>query len=377
MKVAKFLALYPFAEASIEKTIFNKIITKHYNMKKRNTKEINSAPHPRHNHDFFGNEKAVEIIENILNTDKIPQSWLICGQKGIGKATLAYRFAKSLLIGSKTLASDKSSPAVIRIEGGSHSDLLVIEPDEDKASNEISVEQIRKISGFLRLTASETKYRIVIIDSADNMNNAAANVLLKLLEEPPAKSIFLLISHCPGRLLATIKSRCRNLNLNELSDFHASNILQTTIPDITPQENDKLTYLSGGSPGVAIELYYNNGIAIYEKITAVLTTIPHISNVKVQELADIVNKQGDKIAWQMMTYLFDTILMRIIKASASKNANKLLNNTEKEIFTKLLHIKTIEDCLNLREKANSLIADTSRIHLDKRAVITSIFREFV
>jgi hypothetical protein len=79
----------------------------------------------------------------------------------------------------------------------------------------------------------------------------------------------------------------------------------------------------------------------------------------------------------MMTYLFDTILMRIIKASASKNANKLLNNTEKEIFTKLLHIKTIEDCLNLREKANSLIADTSRIHLDKRAVITSIFREFV
>lgn len=346
-------------------------------MKKRNTKEINSSSHPRYNPDFFGHENAVELIENILDTGRIPQSWLICGQKGIGKSTLAYRFAKSLFSGLKTLSSDETSPAVARIVGGSHSDLLVIEPDEDKASNEISVEQIRKISGFLRLTASETKYRMVIIDSADNMNNAAANALLKLLEEPPAKSIFLLISHCPGRLLATIKSRCRNLNLNELSDFHASNILQTAISDITPQENDKLTYLSGGSPGVAIELYYNNGVAIYEKITAVLNTIPHINNIRVQELADIVNKQGDKISWQIMTYLFDTILMRIIKAAVSNSSYKILSLDEKEIYTKLLHTKTIEDCLNIREKANSLIADTSRIHLDKRAVITSIFREFV
>lgn len=346
-------------------------------MKKRNKKEINSSPHPRYNPDFYGHEKAVEIIENILNTDKIPQSWLISGQKGVGKATLAYRFAKSLLSGSKTLSTDEKSPSVIRIVSGSHSDLLVIEPDDDKASNEISVEQIRTISGFLRLTASETKYRIVIIDSADNMNNAAANALLKLLEEPPAKSIFLLISHCPGRLLATIKSRCRNLNLSELSDFHASNILQTAIPDITAQENDKLTYLAGGSAGVAIELYYNNGIAIYDKITAVLTTIPNINNVKVQELADIVTKQGDKISWQIMTYLFDTILMRIIKARISDNSFKILNLEEKEICSRLSKIKTIEDSLNIREKTNSLIADTSRIHLDKKAVITSIFREFV
>lgn len=346
-------------------------------MVKTNKKEINLSQHPRSHNEFYGHEKAAGLIEDVLKTDRVPQSWLICGSKGVGKATLAYRFAKALLSGSKILSVNENNPSAIRVVNSSHSDLLVIEPDEEKASGDIGVDQIRKIGGFLRLSASETQYRIVIIDSADNMNNAAANALLKLLEEPPAKSIFMLISHCPGKLLATIKSRCRYLNLGELSDMHASCIIQKNIPNIAPHENDMVTYLSNGSPGAAIELYDNNGIEIYAKIIAVLSGVPRVDSAKVQELADLVTKKGDKISWQIMTSLLDGVLIRIIKAFAGQVYEIKLNNDEKNIVQKLKALKSIEECLDIRERINALMSDTSRIHLDKRAVIISMFREFV
>ncbi|MDA0781273.1 MAG: DNA polymerase III subunit delta' [Rickettsiales bacterium] len=346
-------------------------------MTKANKKEINLSRHPRISNEFYGHEKAASLIEDVLKTDRIPQSWLICGSKGVGKATLAYRFAKALLSGSNSLSVSENNQSAIRVAGGSHSDLLVIEPDEEKASGDISVDRIRKIAGFLRLSASETAYRIVIIDSADNMNNAAANALLKLLEEPPAKAIFMLVSHCPGKLLATIKSRCRYLNLGELSDMHASCIIQQNIPQIAPHENDMVTYLSNGSPGVAIELYNNDGIEIYSKIINALSGLPRIDSVRVQELVDIVTKKGDKIPWQLTAYLIDGLMIRIIKALASQSYESKLNNNEKDIFAKLKASKSIEGCLDIRERINALISDTSRIHLDKKAVIISIFREFV
>ncbi len=346
-------------------------------MAKTNKKEISLIEHPRSAKEFFGHDKAVELIEGVLKTDRIPQSWLICGQRGVGKATLAYRFTKALLSGVDSFNINENNPSVLRVNNCSHSDLLVIEPDPEKASNEISVDQIRRISGFLRLSASETQYRIVIIDSADNMNNAAANALLKLLEEPPANAVFILISHCPGRLLATIKSRCRYLNLGELSDMHASCLIQQNIPQIAPHENDMVTYLSNGSPGVAIELYNNDGVDIYGKIISVLSDLPRIDNVKVQALADAVAKKGDKISWQLMSYLLDGVLMRIIKAVASSAYEAKLNNDEKNICAKLKSLKAVDDCLDIRERINQLMSDTSRIHLDKRAVITSMFREFL
>jgi DNA polymerase-3 subunit delta' len=350
---------------------------KNYNMTKTNKKDVNLAVHPRLNNEFYGHEKAAQLLESVLNTDRIPQSWLICGQKGVGKATLAYKFAKALLSGRSDLTINESEPTVLRVNNGSHSDLLVIEPNQEKASNDIGVDQIRKISDFLRLTASETKYRIVIIDSADNMNNSSANALLKLLEEPPAKSIFMLISHCPGKLLPTIKSRCRYLNLGRLGDMHASGIVQSNIPQIMPHENDMITYLSNGSPGIAIWLYENNGMEIYEKIIAVFASLPKIDNVKVAALVDSVTKKGDKISWEVVTYLLDNLLMSVIKAQAIESYKNQLNSDEKDICKKVMSIKTIDECLDIREKINQIISDTSRIHLDKRAVLISIFKEFV
>ncbi len=147
-------------------------------------------------------------------------AWLITGAPGVGKATLAYRFARRLLAGVQpgdTLAVDPASPVFRRVAVGSHADLLTVEREwDDKKSRlrgEIVVDDARAISAFLRLTPAEGGWRVVVIDGAEHMNRNAANAVLKMLEEPPPRAVLLLTCAAPGRLLPTIRSRCRRLAL--------------------------------------------------------------------------------------------------------------------------------------------------------------------
>jgi DNA polymerase-3 subunit delta' len=344
-------------------------------MKSSNKKEIiavNIAPSPKSNANLAGHAKQVAALVDILNSGKMPQSWLFSGPKGIGKATLAYRFARAILAhaGNKIneLYVSPDSPVFSKIVAGSHSDLLVIEPAGDSASGEIKVDDIRKINDFVRLTASETKYRIVIIDSADDMNTNAANALLKLLEEPPYNVIFLLVSHTPGRLLPTIKSRCRNLRMSALEAHDVADILKHTLPDLSPSEAAQLITLAGGSVGIAVDLYYNDGIKIYNAIMQIFSTLPKISSVNVQNLSSIVTKKEDSAAWKTMCFLLDSLLIRVIKGPGSAN--------EQQVAAKLFAKMPQENLLQIWEKLGALIADTDRINLDKKAVIVSIFEEF-
>jgi DNA polymerase-3 subunit delta' len=357
-----------------------------HNMKTTNKKDINSIPtipHPKSTDIFIGHEAAVATLTKIINSEKLPQSWLFSGPKGIGKATLAYRFTRALLanlganmFGEKELEVPRSHAVFSKIIAGSHSDLLVIEPDSESASKEIKVDDIRKINDFLRLTASQTKYRIVIIDSADDMNTNAANALLKLLEEPPSNALFLLISHAPGKLLPTIKSRCRNLRMSPLSPLHAASVLNYAAPDIPQNEANLLTRLSDGSAGIAAELYYNDGIAIYNAITEILLTAPRINAAKVQGLSNLVTKKDDKAAWDTMVYLLDGLLVRIIRSNVVANNDFETNNIEIQLKNKLIVEKSLEELIKTWDKFKSLVADTDRINLDKKAVIISIFEEF-
>jgi DNA polymerase-3 subunit delta' len=353
-------------------------------MKTSNKKDINIFAEPKSTDSFIGHEAVVAKLTTIINSERLPQSWLFSGQKGIGKATLAYRFARFLLADSgsnnmfgeqKDLHVPRSHPVFSKIISGSHSDLLVLEPDPEAASKEIKVDDVRKINDFLRLTASETKYRIVIIDSADDMNTNAANALLKLLEEPPLNAIFLLISHAPGRLLPTIKSRCRNLRMSSLSPLHAESVLNYAIPDIGQYEADQLLRLSGGSAGIAVDLYYNDGIKLYDAIIEILSTIPKIDAAKVQALSNLVTKKDDKAAWDTMTFLLDTLLLRIIRNSAVPKKSGTLN-VESQLIDKLIVEKQLEGLIKIWEKLKSLVVDTDRINLDKKSVIISIFGEF-
>src|SRR6201995_1016663 len=199
-------------------------------MSPRKTEAEISVPHPRETSVLFGHREAETALLNAYKSGRIPHAWLIGGAQGIGKATLAYRRARFVLThrtplaaavqGAETLAIDPNAPAARHIATGAHGSLLALE----RTANEkgvlrtvITVDETRETISFFGSTAAEEGWRVCIVDTVDELNPNAANALLKILEEPPQQSLFLLVSHAPARVLPTILSRCRKLPLRPLA----------------------------------------------------------------------------------------------------------------------------------------------------------------
>ncbi|MDE2333361.1 MAG: DNA polymerase III subunit delta' [Rhodospirillales bacterium] len=221
---------------------------------------------PRANPDLFGQEQAEATLAAAMASGRLHHAWLITGAEGIGKATLAYRFARRLLAGpasGESLALDPSHPVFHRVAAGSHADLLTVERAADEKTRrrraEIVVDDTRAVAAFLHLTAAEGGWRVVIVDGADTMNRNAANALLKVLEEPPPRSILLLLASSPGRLLPTIRSRCRRLALEPLADALVERLLHRAMPDL--EDTAGLVALAQGSIGRALTLAQGSGLA--------------------------------------------------------------------------------------------------------------------
>ncbi len=181
------------------------------------------VPHPRDTFALFGQAQAERALLHEYRSGRIAHAWLIGGPAGIGKATLAYRMARFALAHpdpkadavqrATSLAVPPDSPVARRVAGRAHPDLLVLEREPDdkgKMRTVITVDQVRRTVGFFGSTAGEGGWRVCIVDSADELKYPeGSNALLKMLEEPPPRALFLVVSHAPGRLLPTIRSRCR------------------------------------------------------------------------------------------------------------------------------------------------------------------------
>lgn len=184
---------------------------------------------PRDNAALFGHATAERALRAAFEAGRLHHAWLLTGPEGIGKATLAFRFARALLAGfpGPGLVVAAEHAVFRRVAAGAHADLLAIARSYDEKRkvlrSEILVDDVRAIAGFLALTAAEGGWRVVVVDGADHLNRNAANALLKLLEEPPPRTVLLLTAASPGRLLPTIRSRCRRLALKPLgpADFAA------------------------------------------------------------------------------------------------------------------------------------------------------------
>ncbi len=245
---------------------------------------------PRANPDFLGHGAAVAAMHAAATSGRLHHAWLIGGQRGIGKATLAYRFARWLLAGatSEDLSVDPGHPAFKRVAANTHADLLTIDRRFDekrkKMQGEIVIDTVHEVGKFLRLTPGEGGWRVVVVDGAEDMNRNAANALLKLLEEPPKRAILLLVSHAPGRLLPTIRSRCRTLNLAPLHDAEVLSLLDSHAPDLAVPDRRRIAGLAEGSIGTALTLADETGIALSTLVDEALAA--PVPAARAQAMAD-------------------------------------------------------------------------------------------
>lgn len=212
---------------------------------------------------ILGHDKAVDAFESAWKAGTLQHAWLLAGPKGVGKATFARAAATRVLAdaaGPKVdlpgLETPEEHPTARLVEARSHPDMRLLERLENiktgVLARNITVDQVRALAGLFDLTPSMSPWRAVVIDAADDMEKSAANALLKMLEEPPANCVFLLVSHAPGRLLPTIRSRCRTLAFQPLGDDVMASLLETQMSSLAAAEAKRIIAKAGGSVGRAM-----------------------------------------------------------------------------------------------------------------------------
>ena len=348
---------------------------------------------PRENPDFTGHDGAEQTLLDAFNSGRLAHAWLITGPKGIGKATLAYRFARHVLAAGDKAASQSlfggdlptdpaagmyvapDDPIFLRMASYGHADFLTIErtlnKKGDKLSTEIVVEDVRTIGGFLSLTPAEGGWRVVVIDCADEMNRNSANAVLKVLEEPPKKALILLVSHAPGRLLPTIRSRCRKLALKPLPDATVMSLLHKSYPDLATNDAQELARLAEGSIGRALELQQQGGLNLYRELMSILGSLPDLDLGAVHAFAGKVSRAGDDQGFHTFGDLLRAWLGRLI-LSVSKGNGAGGGDAEDLLFSRLGALSSLDRWLEVWDKSNHLLARTDAINLDRRQVAINI-----
>lgn len=295
--------------------------------------QIDGAPHPRETLQLFGQDAAQQGFLEVFNAGRLHHGWLLTGPRGIGKATLAWQISRFLIATPKeddaglfgappkptSLAIDLEHPVARRIQAGSEPGLVTINrPYDEKTKKfkaQITVDEVRRLKNFFALSAADGGHRVVIVDAADDMNTSAANALLKLLEEPPADTTLLLISHQPSRLLPTIRSRCRELRLAPLSPSDMAAALEQADPgEVAPPE---LAELSGGSVGEAIRLAHSGGPALYAQLVALFAGMPRPDRQAAMTIAEYAAQPGQSDRLDHILNLIDLFLLRLVRAGAT------------------------------------------------------------
>ena len=273
---------------------------------------------------ILGQDKAVAQFASAWATRKLHHAWLLAGPKGVGKASFAHSAARRVLADGAGPVSDRPGiatnsdhPIVKLVEAGSHPDMRVLERlVNEKTGNlgrNISVDQVRGLGDFFGLTPALSPWRVAIIDSIDDLERSAANALLKMLEEPPANSIFFLVSHAPGRLLPTIRSRCRRLDLNTLDDDAMTSVLESAGADLPVAERQRVIAMAGGSAGRALD-YAELGLAKLEDAALAILRQGDPTNIRRSELASDLGKKGAAERYAAFLSLAPSLIAREARA---------------------------------------------------------------
>lgn len=339
--------------------------------------------HPRETEQLFGHSDAEQQLLQAFSSGRMHHGWLFAGPAGIGKATLAYRFARFVLADAgerdmfgSSLAVGSETVAARQVLSQSHPGLLVIRrPFDTKAKRfmaSIPVDEVRRVRGFLSHRGAEDAWRVVIVDSADELNVNAANAILKSLEEPPERTVFLLISSQPGRLLNTIRSRCRRMELNAptpADQMAAVRQAIAAVEDEMPEDEqlEKLIGLSGGSIRRALSLKGLGGLELAQRVDEMFADLPRLRWGKVHALAEELAPQAADERFEVFFGFVMERLADLIKSRAG--VPNRVDQRRADLAQRLIGEGQLASWAGLWETLARLKTDAAALNLDRKAFI--------
>ena len=321
---------------------------------------------PQHCTRLLGHESAVAAFETAMAGGRLHHGWLLSGPRGIGKSSFAHLAARALIADAPALETTPEDPVARRIAQGNEPRLTrlarTINEKTGKLRTQINVEQVRAIRSSLNLAGEHGDWRCVIVDAAEEMNPSAANALLKVLEEPPERVAFFLVSHAPGKLLPTIRSRCRRLDFHELEpDALAQAFAQATGAALPPE----IAGAAQGSVGEAIRLGSGAGAEVATGLAEILAPLPAAANrAALHALADrafgAARPDGLAITADLLTTLAAGMARHLTGGTAAPTGHEAL--AAKLSQGTRAAIRWAEAAADIRETADRAIA----LNLDPR-----------
>ncbi|MGI9452817.1 MAG: DNA polymerase III subunit delta', partial [Geminicoccaceae bacterium] len=294
------------------------------------------------------------------------------------KATLAYRIARALLAGRGEAGAGldiaPDHPVFQQVAGRHHPDLDIIEAERDpktgKVKSAIPVDRVREATANLNRTPAIAERHVLIVDGAEQLNRNAANALLKPLEEPPEGAVLILISHRPGQVAATLRSRCAKLPLHGLSEERLQDVLTHCAPDLADDALKPIVTMANGSLGRALELASGEWLQSYERVLRALAADP-IDRLAQDDLATSLAKQSAKDGFPSVIDLIQTILGRIA-AQATDRLGSALFKDEAEVIRRLVARQPLDRWASLWEKIGRLSAAVDGLNLDHAQALAQI-----
>lgn len=347
---------------------------------------IEGAPHPRETSRLYGHTDAQQTLVDAINTRRLPHGVMITGPKGIGKATLAYLAAASILAQPEEggffgdaaddhitqLGVGADHPIMARIHARSEPGLFTLKRPHDEKTQKlkqvIPVDEVRKLRNFFAMSAGGNGRRVVIVDALDDLNSQAANAILKVLEEPPAGAVLFLICNQPGRVLPTIRSRCQVLKLQPLGTNDLQSACRAAVPAV--ELGPGLMTLAAGSVARAITLHQGGGLQLYETLVQLMGKLPSMDRAALFDLADTVTARGNDGGMDQLVDMIDLLMSRLARAPVAGGDDMQVCSGERELFACLNpSLRSAQTWARLHHDLGDRLRQGMAVNLDPSAMI--------